>query len=196
MFRVSAAAAAAYAALAGLVAAGAVNGIDRWAIAHAMPGAHGGARKPSLAEALVPFLHVHWSNAYDVATEVVTAPASLIVSLLVLSALQRWALLAAWLAGNVVEEVCKLTITRPALYSHGLHVVGFDSSYPSGHTLRTVIVAAAAWSAWPKARPLVAAWGVASVALLELDGWHVPSDIVGGLLLAVVLLGLLRARAA
>jgi membrane-associated phospholipid phosphatase len=196
VFRVSAAAAAAYAALAGLVAAGAVNGIDRWAVAHAMPGAHGGTHKPTLAEALVPFLHAHWSNAYDVATDVVTVPASVVVSLLVLVALRRPALLAAWVAGNAVEELCKLTITRPALYSHGVHVVGFDSSFPSGHTLRTMVVAAAVWVAWPRLRPLAVAWAVASVALLELDGWHVPSDLAGGLLLALLLLGLLRARAA
>jgi hypothetical protein len=185
-------AAAVYAALAGLVAAGSLNGIDRWAIAHTMPGAHGGAHRPSLAEALVPFLHAHFANAYDVAADVVTAPASLLVSLLLLAALRRRAFVAAWLAGNVVEEVCKLTLTRPALYRHGVHLVAFDSSYPSGHTLRTVIVAAAIWAAWPRLRPLAVAWAVASIALLELDGWHVPSDIAGALLLSVVVLGLLR----
>jgi len=40
---------------------------------------------------------------------------------------------------------------------------------------------------WPLARRWVAAWAAASLVLLELGGFHVPSDIAGGLLLALLL---------
>lgn len=189
------AALALFAALAGLVAADSVTGIDQWAVNHAMPGVRAHGHKPTLAEALVPFLHTNFS-ALDVATNAVTAPASVLVSLLVLLGLRRRIWIAAWLAGTIVEEVGKTLLTRPALYSHGAHVVGFDSSYPSGHTIRTIVLAAAVASTWPGARRVAAAWAVAAVVLLEVDGWHTPSDVAGGLLLAVAALGLLRGRAA
>ncbi len=191
------AALALFAALAGLVAAGSVTGIDQWAVNHAMPGVRAHGHKPTLAEALVPFLHVNFGSALDVATNVVTAPASFLVSLLVLLGLRRRRWIAAWLACTVVEEIGKTLLTRPALYSHGVHLVAFDSSYPSGHTIRTVVLAAAVASRWPAARGVAAAWAVAALVLLEVDGWHAPSDIAGGLLLAAgVVLGLLRGRAA
>jgi membrane-associated phospholipid phosphatase len=173
-----------FAALAALVATGATNGIDRWAIDHAMPGAQFSSHTPSTAEALVPLLHVHWHGAVHVLAEIVTLPASFLVSLLVLLALRRWAWIVVWAAGNVVEETCKTVLARPALYHHGLHLAAFDHSYPSGHTIRVVVLAAAIGhrSAW--------AWAVAAIVLLEAGGFHVPTDIAGGLLLAALLLGL------
>jgi len=175
----SASLASGFAVLAALVATGATNGIDRWAIDHTMPGAHFGARKSSTAEALIPLLHVRWHGALHVIAEIVTAPAALLPSLVVLLLLRRYAWIAVWAIGTGIEEICKWTLTRPALYHHGLHLVAFDNSYPSGHTLRAVILAAA----WRPARP----WAVAAIALLEIGGFHVPTDIVGGMLLALLL---------
>ena len=193
MFRASALAAA-FAALAGLVAAGSANGVDRWAIDHAMPGAHFGAHKQTIAEALVPLLHVRWNGALHILAELVTLPAAFLPSLLLVAVVvwrtktYAWALL--WIAGNVVEELCKATLTRPALFHHGLHIAAFDNSYPSGHTIRAVLLAVMI----PVARP----WAVAAIVLLDVGGFHVPSDIAGGLLLALALLaarvGLARAR--
>jgi membrane-associated phospholipid phosphatase len=185
-----------FAALAGLVAAGSVTGIDQWAVNHAMPGVRPHGHKPTLAEELVPLLHTNFASALDIATNVVAAPASVLASLLVLLGLRRRVWIAAWLAGTVVEEIGKALLSRPALYSQGVHLVGFDSSYPSGHTIRTIVLAAAVASTWPAARRVAAAWAVAALVLLEVDGWHTPSDIAGGLLLAVGGLGLLRGRAA
>ena len=192
MFRASALAAA-FAALAGLVFAGSANGVDRWAIDHAMPGARFSAHKQTIAEALVPLLHFRWHGALHILTELVTLPAAFLPSLIVVAVVvwrtrtYAWALL--WIAGNAVEELCKTTLTRPALYHHGLHLAAFDNSYPSGHTIRAVVLAAMI----PAARP----WAVAAVVLLEVGGFHVPSDIAGGLLLALALLaarvGLARA---
>jgi hypothetical protein len=131
--------AAGFAALAGLVAAGSANGLDRWAVDHAMPGARFSHRKPTLAEALVPLLHVRWHGAVHVLAEVVTLPAAFLPSLVLVAFVvwrtraYFWAWL--WIAGNAVKELCKSTLTRPALYHGGLHLRAFDSSYPSGHTL-------------------------------------------------------------
>jgi membrane-associated phospholipid phosphatase len=91
-------------------------------------------------------------------------------------------------AATAVETLCKDVLDRPALYDGARHITGFDSSFPSGHTIRTVLVAAAF------ARPWAAAWAVASIVLLQLAGWHTATDIAGGLLLAA--LALLGARGA
>lgn len=178
--------ASAFAALAALVATGATTGIDQWAIDHAMPGAQFSGRKPSLGDALIPLRHVHWHGAVHVIAEIVTLPAALLPSLLVLVALRKFVWLIPWAAGTAIEELCKLTLARPALYHHGLHLAAFDHAYPSGHTIRAVVIAAA----WPAARP----WAAAAIVLLELGGFHVPTDIVGGLLLALLLSLGLRLR--
>jgi hypothetical protein len=43
-------------------------------------------------------------------------------------------------------------------------------------------------------RSWAAAWAVASIVLLQLAGWHTPTDVLGGVLLG--LLALLGARGA
>ena len=135
--------ASAFAALAALVAIGATNGFDQWAIDHTMPGAHFGGGKPTAAEGLVPLLHVRWHGTVHVLAEIVTLPAAFLPSLLVLVVLRRFAWIVPWAAGTAGEALCKLTLTRPGLDHDGLHLAAFDNSYPSGHTLRAVILAAA-----------------------------------------------------
>jgi membrane-associated phospholipid phosphatase len=83
-----------------------------------------------------------------------------------------------------VEVVLRHTLTREPLYRHGVHVVAFDSSWPSGHALRSALVAAALAAAWPRLRIPLALWLAAAVVLLELAGFHTPTDLAGGLLLA------------
>jgi hypothetical protein len=161
-----------YGALAALVAAGVLHGLDRWAIDHVMPGAHLDAREPTLAEALVPLLGAHWDSPWSIAANIVTLPAAFAVSLALVAWRSR-ALALALLAAVAVEVICKETIDRPGLGP-------FDNSFPSGHTLRTVIVAVAFASPWS------AAWALASVSLIQLAGWHVPTDIAGGALLGLL----------
>jgi membrane-associated phospholipid phosphatase len=185
--------ACAFAALAGLVAAGTFTGVDQWGVDHLMPGAtfrhHGGG----VLEGLVPLLHSHWSSPYAIAANIVTLPASFLISLAIAFMCSR-ALGAALVTAVAVEVLCKELLTRPALYDGSLHIAPYDSSFPSGHALRTVIVAAAiAWT-WPRARGLAVAWAIASVFLLQLAGWHTPTDLAGGVILAA--LALLGARAA
>jgi membrane-associated phospholipid phosphatase len=192
VYRASAAAAAAFAALAGLVAAGAANGIDEWAVNHTMPGARFTGGKQSLLDSLIPLRHVHWHGAVHVAAELVTVPASVVPAtiLFALCCLRLGGRRAATLGvvyvlGNAVEALTKATLTRPALHHGTLHLASLDSSYPSGHTLRAILLAAAAWRLIGVAAAL---WAGCAIVMLEVGGFHVPTDIAGGLLLATALL--------
>jgi membrane-associated phospholipid phosphatase len=185
--------AAAFAALAALVAAGAFTRLDQWSIDHLMPGARFHHEKTGLVEGVLPLYHSSWDTGYGIAANIVTLPASFLVSLAIVAFCSRL-LAAALLAAVAVEVVCKELLDRPRLHQGSLHIVAFNSSFPSGHTLRTVIVAAAVAWAWPRLRTVAAAWAVAGIVLLELAGWHTPTDVLGGLLLG--LLALLGARAA
>lgn len=198
--------AAAYAALAVLVAAGALTGLDQWAVDHLMPGAHGNRTPPSFLEAVVPLYHASWHRPLDVVANVVTVPAQALVSSVLLGACcvvlrargrGRAALVwaAAWLVGNGAEVLCKSVLARPLLHRDGQALTAFASSFPSGHTLRALLLAAAAAFAWPAGARLFAAWAAAVLVLLELDGLHVPSDVAGGLLLTALVVVLVRPRA-
>lgn len=186
------AAAAAFAALAVLVAAGTCTRLDQWAVDHAMPGSAFGG-KPTFADALVPLLGSQWHGVWHVASILVTMPASFTPALLItlaacieLRGRAAAALAAGFVCGNVIEVVVKETLTRPALYADGAQITGFDASFPSGHTIRTVlIVVAVAW-AWPRLTWWAVAWALPSIALLLLGGQHVPSDIAGGVLVAAM----------
>lgn len=201
--RVAAALAAAYAALAVLVAAGTLTGIDQWAVDHLMPGRPGIQHESTLTEAVVPLLHASWSPALDVVGNVVTLPAQVVIAsvlaagccLLLWRRDRRRAAIAwsiAWIAGNLVEVLTKSTLDRPLLHAGGVALTGLRSSYPSGHTLRALLLAAIVTAVWPAARRWAFLWAAATLVLLELDGFHVPSDIAGGLLLAALLILLAR----
>jgi len=178
----------AFAALAVAVATGAFTGLDQWAVEHLMPGGSFTGGEPSLLDALVPFAGTRWDSAWSVLVNVAAAPASFLVALAIVAWRSR--VLAALLVVAVGgETLCKELLTRPELHHGARHVVAFDDSFPSGHALRAVLVAGALASPW------AAAWAVAAVALLQLAGWHTPTDIVGGLLLGASAL-LARGRAA
>jgi len=180
--------AALFAALAAIVAAGVFSNLDQWAVDHAMPGAHFGAGTESFVHALIPLYATRWGAPWSVAVNVVTLPASFLVALAIVFACSR-RLGVALLAGVAVELLCKETLDKPALYDGSLHIVPFDSSFPSGHTLRTVLVAMAVAQVRPQLRVPAALWASASIALLLLAGWHTPSDILGGVLLGFLCAG-------
>jgi membrane-associated phospholipid phosphatase len=101
----------------------------------------------------------------------------------------------AWLVANAVEVVGKTIVVRPTLLGHGLHVVSYDRSYPSGHMLRAAVLTAAVVYTWHRAWPLVVWLPIVAVSLVVL-GDHTPTDVAGGLLAAVALvLGALYACA-
>jgi membrane-associated phospholipid phosphatase len=176
-----------FAALAVLVAAGAFTGIDQWAVDHLMPGATFSTEDNGILGSIVPLYGAHWDNPWSAAADIVTLPAAFVISLVLVAWRSRAAALLL-VAATAVETLCKHVLDRPALYDGAHHVTAFDSSFPSGHTLRTVILAGVFLS------PLAAAWAVASIVLLQLAGWHTPSDIAGGIVLG--LLALLGARRA
>ena len=60
--------------------------------------------------------------------------------------------------------------------------VTIDGTYPSGHTIRSVILAVMVAALWPRTRVLAAGWVVFVATVLELGALHVPSDIAGGML--------------
>jgi len=152
---------------------------------------------PTLLESLVPLYHASFHPLGAAVAQVVTLPGQAVVSLLLVVAAARrlWTrrrveAAAAWVAAFVlavaVEVVFRHALTRPALYRGGVHLVAFDTSWPSGHALRCALVAAALAAASPRLRILLGIWLAAVVVLLELAGFHTPTDIAGGLLLAVV----------
>jgi membrane-associated phospholipid phosphatase len=171
-----------FAALAVLVAAGAFTGIDQWAVDHLMPGARFTPSTTSLAADALPLRHVRWHDPWQAAVNIVALPASFLLALALIAWRSR-RLAVALVACVAVEVLCKEVLERPALYADGQHVTGFDSSFPSGHTLRIVLLALAF-------RPLLgrwaAAWAAVAIALVVLAGWHTPSDVAGGLLLGLL----------
>jgi membrane-associated phospholipid phosphatase len=150
---------------------------------------------PSFLESVVPLLHAGFHPADVAVVQIVTLPGQVVISLLLVAvaARQVWrrgraeaalSWLIVWFSAVAVEVVFRHALSRPSLYRDGLHLVAFDTSWPSGHALRCSLVAAALAAAWPRLRVPLAIWLVAAVVLLELAGFHTPTDIVGGLLLA------------
>ena len=185
---VAAVSAGAFGALAGLVASGALTGLDQWAVDHAMPFAGGSSAPPTLLESVVPLLHAQFHPLGAAVAQFATLPGQVVISFLLVAA-AAWKLrnatwIAAWLFAVAVELVFRHALARPELYRHGVHLVAFDTSWPSGHALRSALVVSALAAAWPRLLVPLAAWLAAVVVLLELAGFHTPTDVVGGLLLA------------
>ena len=186
--------------LAALVASGATTGLDQWAVAHAMPFAGRPSPPPTLLESIVPLLHARFHPLGAGVTQIVTLPGQLVLSLLLVltAAWMRWrrgrveaavGWTAAWLVAVAVEVVLRHTLTREPLYRHGVHLVALDSSWPSGHALRCALVTAALAATWPRLRIPLVIWLAGAVVLLELAGFHTPTDLAGGLLLATAAAG-------
>jgi membrane-associated phospholipid phosphatase len=169
-----------------------------------MPFAGGSSAPPTVLESVVPLLHAQFHPVGAAIAQIVTLPGQVVLSFL-LVAVAAWRLrdgawIAVWIAAVAVEVVLRHTLSRPALYRHGMHLVAFDTSWPSGHALRCAVVAAALAAAWPRLRAPLVLWLAAVAALLELAGFHTPTDVAGGLLLAASAVafaksGLLRRRA-
>jgi membrane-associated phospholipid phosphatase len=150
---------------------------------------------PTFLESLVPLLHAGFHPVGVAVVQIVTLPGQVLLSFLLVgiaarrlwtlgrpNAALRWP--AAWLLAVAVELVFRHTLERPAVSRHGVHLTALDMSWPSGHALRSALVAAALATAWPRLRVPLAIWLAAVAVLLELAGFHTPTDVAGGLLLA------------
>jgi len=179
-----------FAVLGTFAAAGVLNPLDQWACDHLMPWAGKPGPPPTILESLVPLLHASWHPAGVAVMQVVTLPGQVVVSLGLIAAgawkLRRPVWIVAWLGATVVEFGIRHVLTRPALYRGSVHVTAFDSSWPSGHALRCALVAMVLWTAWPRLRWPLAVWLAGCVVLLEIAGAHTPTDLAGGLLLALL----------
>jgi membrane-associated phospholipid phosphatase len=165
-----------------------------------MPLAGAPSGPPTTLESMVPLLHAPFHPAGAAVTQIVTLPGQVVLSF-VLVAVAAWRLwqrerveaavcwTAAWLLAVASEVAFRHTLTRQPLDRHGVHLAGFDASWPSGHALRCALVAGAVTAAWPRLRIPLGIWLVAVVALLELAGFHTPTDLAGGLLLAAAAAG-------
>ena len=120
-----------------------------------MAGAHSAARTPTLADALVPLLHASFRTPLDVFTSVVTAPACAPVTRCSSAQLRdacggaaRCARHVRWARGvgrgerrrDALQGDARPARALPARRSTSL---AFDSSFPSGHTPRSILAAAA-----------------------------------------------------
>jgi membrane-associated phospholipid phosphatase len=201
VLRAAAACAAAFAAVSVAVALGAFDAVDQWSVDHVMQWLSTDVHPVSVVSALRPVQP--WDPTPQVAVDAWLYPASAPISALVLGAvaLLLWrrgrrvaavAWLSAWVLGNAVELLCKNVLERPTLHALGRSLGGFDNSFPSGHTVRSVLLVAALGLLWPRLRPAFAAWLASTLVLLVVASWHTPSDVLGGVLLA----GALAAAAA
>ena len=187
--------------------AGALNGIDQYAVDHWMVDVGVNKGSSSLLSAFRPY--PHWGTTSDDVFNVWTFPASVPVSgatlLVCCWVLERrgkrgsalvW--IAAWVVGNAIEVVAKGTLDRPALHvmldGVRTHIASFDSSYPSGHTLRAFLLAAMVGTVWHRAARPAWIWALSVSVALVVDGDHTPSDVLGGAFLALLVIGAIGAR--
>jgi membrane-associated phospholipid phosphatase len=141
-----------------------------------------------IAGILLPF--VHYDGAWDTVAELWLYPASVLVSGALIALCRTRLLVGAWFVGTAIEVLVKETLARPDLHQGALHLVDFDQSLPSGHTIRSLLLAAAVARAHPRFARWAWAWAASVWILLVAQGWHVPTDVAAGLLLgsALVLL--------
>lgn len=187
----------AFAILAALVGIGQLTGVDQFAVYNLMPWSTPNPAPVSLRDGLE--LYSGSFKATDAITLIGAALPSSALALLLAGVLVRrgkqvaaFVLLTLFVVGVGTESLLKTLLTRPELraWHDGrlLSLAGFDSSFPSGHAFRVTLVAAMVVTLWPRLAPL-ACFAVAVIALtLELGGFHTPSDVAGGLLLAGALL--------
>lgn len=173
--------------LTGLVWGGVFTRLDRLAAHHWMPWAQFGHHR------LIDFGSVFTPQTeHTLGGTLVglwTYPASPFVSGLIVLAC-AWKLgrrdglvaIALWIAANAFELAGKLIVARPSVGEPG-----FTHSFPSGHTVRAFVTAAVIGWTWRRAALPAVAWAAGIPFALVALGDHVPTDVLGGALLAVCL---------
>ena len=137
-------------------------------------------------------------------TEVLISPAGPMITALIVAAAsicllarRRNRAAVAWPAALamalVVEIVSKLVVGqhRSGIW-HGFGLT-FDSSFPSGHMLRAILITGAVAAVIPALRLVLGLWCVAVGVCLLINGWHLPTDIAGGILAGMALYYFARA---
>jgi membrane-associated phospholipid phosphatase len=150
----------------------------------------GAAVRQGRLESLDHFASMHLQPLRKGDWSLLTAPAGPVAAPLLLlagaMAVRRPARVrVAWIlvfaAGVAIEVVGKRLVVRAHVNADRLPWHAHDG-FPSGHTMRGVIVAGALAAAWPAARIPLVVWAVSNAALVETTGMHPLSEVVGGLL--------------
>jgi membrane-associated phospholipid phosphatase len=165
---------------------GVFTSLDRYAVHHLMPWSHFGHHH--LIEVASVFKPQTESTLGGTLVALWTYPASPFISglIVLLCAWRRWNLwfVALWIAANAIELIGKLVVHRPFVGEPG-----YSDSFPSGHTVRAFVTAAIlAWT-WRRAAVPALVWAVGTACALVAIGDHVPTDVLGGALLAAALVG-------
>jgi membrane-associated phospholipid phosphatase len=198
-------------ALAALVATGHMERIDQWSVNHLMPYQDRPVGQPTTIDQLMSPLSAVARPSNDavartlfaVTLPVAPLPAAMIGGLgvfaLVGTMRRRRAL--AWavilVSASVVEVAIKDLVERPLLQkfdaAHGAVVAkdSFNHSFPSGHTVRGILLAMLLAEVAPRFRTALMIWVVAMSAALVVASMHTPSDVVGGVLVALLMIPLL-----
>jgi membrane-associated phospholipid phosphatase len=174
-----------------LATTGVLRPIDQYAVDHLMPWLQ--VRHHPFVTFRALTLPSFEPPAANTALELWTYPAALLPSLLIVLVAARrvtrhdaitWFVL--WCAGNGIELAGKLSLHKLDLYHHTFHVAAFDTSLPSGHTIRALIVAGAVASVWRSGR-VTFVWAATVPFALVVQGAHVPSDVVTGVFVVLTL---------
>ena len=187
-----------------LDAAGAFSGIDQGAVDHLMPALNPARTAPSgiLTGLYRPYAPgtPWWQSILDLWTYPCSVLASglLVLAAAALAARRGRPALAlaapvAWAGGNALELLGKGLLHRPLLVAHAagatVPLTSFDTSFPSGHAIRGLVVAWALAALWPRARASLALWYAFVPVFLVMAAAHTPSDVVGGLLVGLLVSG-------
>jgi membrane-associated phospholipid phosphatase len=188
-----------------LLVAGSLTRVDQFSVDHWMPWLnprpkhHGGSvglYRPFSLDTTT------WAKVLDTWTY----PCSVLISALIVmwAAIALWprygpvvalAPAAAWIIGNGIEVIGKGTLTRPPLYGSEagarVHILAFDASFPSGHTIRGVVVAFAIALMFTRWWKWVLVWCLLVGPALVLQSAHTLTDVIGGALIGLILLVLM-----
>ena len=145
----------------------------------------GPAEDTGIAGSLLPLVDYH--GVWDAIADLWLYPASVLVSGALIALCRSRVWLGAWFVGTAIEVLVKSTLARPDLHQGAIHLGDFDQSLPSGHAMRSLLVAAAVARAFPRAARWAWAWAASVWILLVAQGWHVPTDVAAGLLLGAAL---------
>jgi membrane-associated phospholipid phosphatase len=96
-----------------------------------------------------------------------------------------WAL--TYPAAIMVEVVCKLLIQQHRSGVWQGFGLTFDSSFPSGHMLRAILITGVLSALRPALRGWLAVWCGAVAVCMLLTGFHLPTDIAGGIMAGMAL---------
>ena len=202
------------AALAVLVATGHAASFDQWSADSLMPYQDRPLAEPSLWDQLMSPLAAVTRPGNDFpsrllfAATVPAAPLAAFVAAAVgIFALATrgqprralvWTL--ALVSCAIAEAGIKALVERPLIHKYdvvqqaSVTKDSFNHSFPSGHTVRGVLLAFLFAELVPAIRPLLAAWLVVMSASLVAASMHTPTDVAGGVLLALVALVMLNQR--